>query len=329
MSHMVSKKSLQEISSPVLVLVGPTAIGKTDLSLKIAEHFHCEIISVDSMQVYRYMDIGTAKPSHEERRGIPHHLIDIIDPDCQYDASMFRDDALKAVTSITGRGKVPLLTGGTGLYLKALTEGLFNVSIKEDIKVRENLKERLKAEGNERLYDELREIDILTASRIHKNDTHRLLRALEIFYSTGITWSSYLQKNNESPVQFNKIFKVGLTCDRQLLYDRIEQRSEQMLEGGLIQEVEKLHDMGYTPELSSMQSIGYRHVNNFLSGRWDMDETKRLLVRDTRRYAKRQLTWFGRDSSMNWHDREDQEGVCISIEKWLSGDPVQSKSSIQ
>lgn len=329
MNGIVMKNLLQKISSPVLVLIGPTAIGKTDLSLNLAERFNCEIISVDSMQVYRYMDIGTAKPSIQERRGIPHHLIDIIDPDARYDASLFRVDALQAIMDITKRGKIPLLTGGTGLYLKALTDGLFSVSVKENLDLRENLKKRLDLEGKERLYAELKKIDILTAARIHKNDTHRLLRALEIFYSTGRTWSSYLQEQNESPVQFEKIFKAGLHCKRQDLYDRIEKRSLQMLEGGLIQEVEKLHDMGYDKTLASMQSIGYRHVNNYLSGLWNMDETTRLLVRDTRRYAKRQLTWFGKDSSLTWFARQDHERIYFSIEKWLAGDPTSSTNNLQ
>jgi len=319
---MVISTVPEVISSPVLVLIGPTAIGKTELSLNIAERFNCEIISVDSMQVYRYMDIGTAKPSVLERRGIPHHLIDIIEPDGQYDASTFRHDALQAIEHITKLGKIPLLTGGTGLYLKALLEGLFSFAGTESAHVRKKLLSRLESEGRDQLYHELQEIDTLTASRIHKNDTQRLLRALEIYYLTGKPWSVLLQEQGEPQVQFNRIFQAGLSCDRQVLCDQIAQRSEIMLQGGLIQEVEKLQDMGYTSDLSSMQSIGYRHANNYISGQWDMDETRRLLVRDTRRYAKRQMTWFGKDTSLTWFDRQDHDNLYQSVDKWLAGERV-------
>jgi len=306
-----------KIEDPVLVLIGPTAIGKTALSLELAERFGCEIVSVDSMQVYRYMDIGTAKPSREERARVVHHLIDIIDPDEQFDAAQFFHHALAAIESIRRAGRVPLLTGGTGMYLKALFQGLFDHETMVDDSIRTKLAKQLAYEGNEKLYEQLKRVDPESAARIHPNDTQRLLRALEIYEISGTPWSQHLQEQTSPTVQFEKIIQIGLTCDRQLLYERIEERSGQMIRAGLVPEVERLRKMGYTSELSSMQAIGYRHVNNFLDGVWDMDETMRLLIRDTRRYAKRQMTWFGGDPTIEWHDRSAAAEIVQTVEKWL------------
>lgn len=306
------------INTPVLVLIGPTAIGKTALSLDIAETFGCEIISVDSMQVYRYMDIGTAKPTVEERRGIPHHLIDIIDPDEQFNAAKFVTFALEAIEKIILRGNIPLLTGGTGMYLKALLQGLFDFENATDPSVRENLAEQLNREGHEKLFLQLKGIDPETAARIHPNDTQRLLRALEIFHVTNKTWSEHLDKQPTAPVKFDKILQIGLNCDREILYDRIEKRSQLMLETGLVKEVEGLRKMGYASNLTSMQSIGYRHINNYIDEIWDFDETLRLLIRDTRRYAKRQLTWFGNNPAIQWYDPQQTGPIMHMTDNWLN-----------
>jgi tRNA dimethylallyltransferase len=306
------------IDSPVLVLIGPTAIGKTSLSLAMASRFGCEIVSVDSMQVYRHMDIGTAKPSLQERKTVRHHLIDIADPDEQYDAARFVGDGLSAVRRITAAGKIPLLTGGTGLYLKALTQGLFSVDETDlNSQVRDRLQQRLQEEGREVLFRELTEKDPATASRLHPNDTQRLLRALEIFHATGIPWSVHLQHQGEAPARFPKLLQIGLNCERRVLYSRIEERSDQMLAHGLLAEVAKLREMGYGTELSSMQAIGYRHANQYLDGVWDQAELRRLLVRDTRRYAKRQLTWFGAIPAIHWYDRGNGDEVLAATDRWL------------
>lgn len=306
------------IDSPVLVLIGPTAIGKTSLSLTMASRFGCEIVSVDSMQVYRYMDIGTAKPSLRERETVRHHLIDIADPDEQYDAARFVEDGLSAVRRITAAGKIPLLTGGTGLYLKALIHGLFSVGETDrDSQVRDRLQQRLREEGREDLFRELAEKDPATAARLHPNDTQRLLRALEIFYTTGTPWSVHLQHQGEAPARFSKLLQIGLNCERQVLYSRIEERSDQMLAQGLLAEVAKLREMGYGTELSPMQAIGYRHANQYLDGVWGQAEMRRLLVRDTRRYAKRQLTWFKSMPAIHWHDRGKGDEVLSVAERWL------------
>jgi len=250
---------------PILVVVGPTAIGKTNLSLAIAERYNCEIISLDSMQVYRYMDIGTAKVSMDEQQRIPHHLIDIVDPDDHYDANCFVNDALQALRGIYSRNRVPLITGGTGLYLKALIEGLFDVE-ENYPQLREKLRQRLDAEGSSKLHKELKVIDSTSADKIHVNDTHRLLRALEIYYGTGKSWTEHLEaqsKKKKKPL-FGNILKLGLTCDRDILYKRINMRTSNMLHSGLQEEVSGLLQRGYVRDLKPMQAIGYRHMVEYL-----------------------------------------------------------------
>jgi len=306
------------ITAPILVLVGPTAIGKTGLSLDMAVRFNCEIVSMDSMQVYRYMDIGTAKPDRRERSRVVHHLIDIIDPDEQYNAARFVTDGLTAIAGTAAAGRVPLLTGGTGLYLKALTQGLFETpDFAKNPSVRRQLRDRMRQQGREALFQELRRLDPETAGRIHPNDTQRLLRALEVHRLTGRPWSENIRRGQEPPVRLANMFLIGLTCDRRELYERIERRTERMMEQGLIGEVEMLRAMGYDPLLPSMQAIGYRHVNNFLDGRWTREEAVRLLVRDTRRYAKRQMTWFTRMESIRWYHRDRNDKILQDAEHWL------------
>ncbi len=305
------------IKKPVIALVGPTAIGKTELSLSLAEQFDCEIISLDSMQVYRYMDIGTAKASKKERELVPHYLIDIVNPDTHYDANNFASDALRAINVIHERKKIPLLTGGTGLYLRILTEGLFDDVGKFPF-LREKLKERLQEEGSSKLHEELSSIDCISANRIHRNDTQRLLRALEIFHGTGVTWAEHLKKqtsDSDGP-RFENILQIGLNYDRQLLYRRIDQRVGQMIKCGLKEEVESLVARGYDRNLKSMQSIGYRHMVGHLFDKWSIEETVRLLSRDTRRYAKRQLTWF-KKMTLQWFDVAEHKNIYKSIRSFL------------
>lgn len=308
---------MKSISCPVIVLVGPTAVGKTALSFALAEHFPCEIISMDSMQVYRGMDIGTAKPSRQERASIPHHLIDIVDPDAQYDAARFVEDALGAMEEIAARGTTVLLTGGTGLYLKALLEGLFE-SLPTDKTIREQLGQRLEQEGRAVLHAELTRIDPLAGARIHPNDTQRLVRGLEIFYSCGRTWTELIaeqQQKGQGRVQFQRLYAAGLYCDKDELHQRITQRSQAMLDAGLVAEVEGLRRMGYGPELSSMQAIGYRHVNTFLDGVWNKAEMTEQLILDTRKYAKRQMTWFRAIKNLTWFQRDERENLFAALRR--------------
>ncbi len=306
------------IHHPVLVLVGPTAVGKTALSLCLAHRYNCEIVSVDSMQVFRYMDIGTAKVLPSERKDVAHHLIDIVDPDEKYDAAMFSKDALMSIRDIHGRGKIPLLTGGTGLYLRALIQGMFSEP-PVDAQIRLELQRRLSNEGLSILYEELRLIDCISAERIQKNDSQRILRALEIFYTSGIPWSTHLEEQRcQSPqIEFDNLLQIGLTCDRERLYSRINQRCQQMIEDGLEKEVRNLMAMGYDSTLKSLGSIGYRHMINYLQGTWSFEDMLRLLARDTRRYAKRQYTWFSKMHNLEWFPVNDQEKISNLIDHWL------------
>ncbi len=307
----------QLISRPVLVLIGPTAIGKTELSLELAERLNCEIISVDSMQVYRYMDIGTAKIPLQERRSIPHHLIDIINPDEHYDAVQFAGDCLQKIKEIHSRTAVPLITGGTGLYLRSLKEGFFS-NAPSDPQIRNALLVRLGNEGVNSLYEQLATCDRISADKIHMNDTSRVIRALEVYLSTGIPLSIHQRNQSPPAAVFKNMLTIGLTCERTTLYERINQRSIKILEDGLEREVKALLDRGYSPELKSMQSIGYRHMVRYLSGSWSTEELITNLARDTRRYAKRQYTWFNRDASIEWFSRNESARVFSFADSWLN-----------
>ncbi len=307
------------IEQPCLVLVGPTAIGKTDLSLIISRRYDCEIVSVDSMQVYRHMNIGTAKASLAERREVRHHLIDIVDPDENYDAARFAVDGLQAIRAIHSRGKIPLLTGGTGLYLRALLEGIFpGVPVDDD--TRQMLQERLHKEGSSKLHEELSLYDRISSERIHENDSQRLLRALEIFYVSGIPWSKHIEDHQQqtSGVLFKNALQIGLTTDRAHLYQRINKRCDMMLELGLEEEVRRLLDLGYDPNLKAFGSIGYRHMINYIEGRWTRDEAIRLLARDTRRYAKRQYTWFSNLTALQWFDVAEEQKILQIVDDWFT-----------
>ncbi len=307
-----------QIKYPVLVLVGPTAIGKTDLSLDLARTFNGEIISMDSMQVYRHMDIGTAKVTDKERDNIPHHLIDIVDPDKSYDAHRFTQDTLEALEEINNRQKLPIITGGTGLYLKALVEGLFD-SISEYPDLREHFKGELDRLGSSKLHEHLSAIDGISASKIHINDTQRLLRALEIYHGTGVPWSEHLllQKENKNTTWFTSLLQIGLSCKRKVLYERINRRTSIMINNGLIEEVKQLLLLGYSADLKSMSSIGYRHAVNFINKIWSRGKMEEILARDTRRYAKRQYTWFSKNKNIHWHEVADSDKIMRQVEHWL------------
>jgi len=303
---------------PIVVLAGPTAVGKTELSLQIAEELDAEIIGVDSMQVYKYMDIGTAKPSPAERGRVPHHLIDYVDPAEEYNVSRFIQDAEEIIEDIHSRGKTALMTGGTGLYFKSFFEGIFELP-EIDKKVRLSLMKRLQADGNESLYQELKSYDDESARRIHPNDTSRLIRALEIYLGTGKSRTDFLRvqrKRNGRPKTTHYVpIKFCLNLDRDQLYARINKRVDIMIDQGLQAEVEKLLDMGYDSSIQSMQSLGYRHMVEFLQGNWSWEDFRRYLARDTRRYAKRQLTWFRKDNEMRWVSPKDADLIMKVIIK--------------
>lgn len=317
---MTKNNSNNSSSHPAVALVGPTAIGKTALSIDIAKEFDCEVIGVDSMQIYKLMDIGTAKITPEEMDGVPHHLIDILYPDEDYDAAGFVRDATALVSDISGRGHIPLMVGGTGMYLKSFREGLFEgIQVKKG--VREKLKRRVADEGVNVLHKELLACDRVTAERVHPNDVSRIIRGLEIFISTGVPWSVHLARHAggcTSTGSRDDILIIGLTCERELLYSRINMRTEIMIDHGFEAEVLSLLEKGYKPELKSMSSIGYRHMVNYLNGDWTKAEMMELLARDTRRYAKRQYTWFNKMRGLEWFDIRDNEKIVERARGWLN-----------
>jgi len=314
----VNEHIIFPLDAPIIALIGPTAIGKTALSIELAKKFNLEIISVDSMQVYRHMDIGTAKITKEEMAGIPHHLIDVVDPDQNFDAVTFEQQALSAINEIKARGNRVLLTGGTGLYLKSLLEGLSH-SLPTFPEIRKEVQKELEEYGRHVLHDRLGLIDGISAKRIHVNDTHRLIRALEIFKGTGKSWSQHLEEHAQSrELRFSNILTVGLTCDRQLLYERIGLRSEIMMEQGFEQEVEDLLKRGYGLQHKSMRSIGYSHMAKYLQGEWSSEEMLEKLTRDTRRYAKRQYTWFGKIKDIQWVDKKASFEVFEMVNRFYS-----------
>jgi tRNA dimethylallyltransferase len=276
------------------------------------------------------MDIGTAKPTMAEMARIPHYLIDIVDPDEIYTLGRFINDAEAAIQKIYHHGNIPLLAGGTGLYFRGLLEGVFDENSfavndaegeeqKNTHSTRQTLQKRLAEKGKEALHSELAEVDAESAERIHPNDTQRVLRGLEVFYTTGISWSEHLEKQIKKRVRYQAL-KIGLTRPRQELYARIDQRTRLMADQGLLAEVKKLLDMGYDKKLKTMQSIGYRHILHFLDNTWTWEQTLDFLARDTRHYAKRQYTWFNNDPEIIWHDVRERDTIFHDIENFLNQD---------
>ena len=313
----MSNASIFPVQEPIIVLIGPTAVGKTALSIKLAKEFDCEIISVDSMQVYRYMDIGTAKIRHEEMEDIPHHLIDVVEPDEPFDAGIFEVKAIEAIHGILNRGKKVLVTGGTGLYHSSLVNGL-SPELPSFKEIRKDLEEQLEKKGNKALHKQLSLVDCSSAERIHANDSQRVIRALEIYLGTGKTWSYVLEEHREvKSTRFENILTIGLTRDRSKLYKRIEQRSRLMLENGFEEEVQGLLNKGYGQNLKSMRSIGYSHMVKYLMGDYGGERMLELLTRDTRRYAKRQYTWFNKIKNIHWLETRDSDQAKTIIDTFL------------
>jgi tRNA dimethylallyltransferase len=282
----------------IIMICGATGIGKTATAISLASEFKGEIISADSMQIYRHMDIGTAKPTPEEMAQVPHHMIDIIDPDTPFDAAEYGKRAHRIILSLCGRQRLPFVAGGTGFYLKALIHGLCE-AIPSRPEIRERLQTESIAAGSGALHKRLSVCDPRTASKLHPNDTYRIIRALEVFEITGKPLSAHQGAHRFAESAFTHL-KIGLQMDRKALYERIDQRVEAMIAAGLPAEVQALLNRGYASSLNAMQAIGYRHMADFLEGRQSFDEAVQTLKRDTRRYAKRQMTWFARDTDIHW-----------------------------
>lgn len=297
----------------IVLICGPTGIGKTGFAINLAKRFDTEIIGADSMQIYRYMDVGTAKPDGAERAMVRHHLVDVVDPDEPFDAASFSRMADMAIDNLDRQNKTPIVAGGTGFYLKALVHGLFR-GRSVDSQVVKQLE--AEAEKGVDLHERLSLMDPESALRIHPNDRFRIVRALEVVITTGITISSLRQEHGFEDQRYDCL-KFGLYMDREKLYQRIEKRVDMMFHQGLVEEVRGLIKRGYSPDLKSMQSIGYRHVCDFLSEKVSFDETVRLLKRDTRRYAKRQFTWFRQDKEMVWLEPSETERAATLVTSFL------------
>ncbi|MDB9822455.1 tRNA (adenosine(37)-N6)-dimethylallyltransferase MiaA [Deltaproteobacteria bacterium] len=299
----------------LIVITGPTASGKSSLAVELALHFGGEIINSDSMQVYRGMDIGTAKPSLRERKGIVHHIIDVVDPDEEFNASIYCGLAGPVIRDIAQRGKVCFLVGGTGLYIKTLLGGLLKCP-----PVNPGLREALAGEsekyGSPFLHERLKKLDPESAQSIHPNDRTRVIRALEIINLTKQSLSSLVLQHNFKDRPF-KALKICLQVDRDRLYKRINERSVSMIKSGLLDETQELLKKGYSSKLRAMKSLGYRHAVEYLRKALNLEETILQLQRDTRRYSKRQLTWFKADPQMVWVEPGDSEFIKMKIEEFI------------
>ncbi|RNC67954.1 MAG: tRNA (adenosine(37)-N6)-dimethylallyltransferase MiaA [Desulfuromonadales bacterium] len=285
---------------PLVIIQGPTASGKSELALRLAEHFDGEIVNADSMQVYRGMDIGTAKPSREVRERVPHHLFDIVEPDTPFSAAEFRERASRVIEDIHSRGKRIFFVGGTGLYIKVLTRGLV-ASPGGDETLRSELEARAEEEGSVALHAHLAAVDPVTADRLHPNDRLRVVRALEVFHLTGRPLSSFHREHRFADEPYHCL-KLGIAVERECLYSRVDARVDRMLAEGFVDEVRSLLAAGHASACNAMGSIGYKEICAHLAGEYPLEEAARLIKRNTRHYAKRQLTWFRKDSEIIWVD---------------------------
>lgn len=309
------------MKSKVLVVAGPTASGKTKIGVELAKKLNGEIISADSMQIYKYMDIGTAKPTIEEMQGIPHHLIDFVELGEKFSVVQYKEMANKCIEDILSRGKVPILVGGTGLYINSITEEIKYDETAENKEVREKLEKIAETEGNEKLYAKLKEVDIEAYNRLHLNDTKRIIRALEVFETTGVTITEHQKMSKEIEKKYDyKI--VGLWLERERLYARINRRVDIMIENGLEDEarniISKLNLEGKT---TAFQAIGYKEFLKYFNGECSLDDAINSIKQESRRYAKRQVTWFKRTNGLKWIDAErGLKEIIIDIINYYKGE---------
>jgi tRNA dimethylallyltransferase len=283
-------------------ILGPTGIGKTELSLQLGKKLPIEIISADSRQIYKFLDIGTAKPSPEILHKIKHHFVDYLSPDDYYSAGMFGREARVVIDQVFKLGKIPLVVGGSGFYIQALIDGLSDIVV-SDQKIRQNLRQRLVNEGVEKLYEQLRSVDPDLAKNININDSQRILRGLEVYYSEGKPLSK-LQLHKPIPANFKPLL-LGLTADRKFLYEKINNRVDEMIALGLVKEVKRLKKKGFSEKDNALNSVGYKEVFDHLNGMLDYDSMIEKIKINSRRYAKRQLTWFRKDDRITWFNRND------------------------
>lgn len=303
------------MKKPLIILTGPTAVGKTHLSIRLAKAVQGEIISADSMQVYRHMDIGSAKIRPEEMEGVPHHLIDCLNPDEDFNVVRFQEMAKEAMAHIYQRGHIPILTGGTGFYIQAITGDIDFTQHGEDNSYRLALEKKAAEEGAQSLHDMLQKVDPLSAQTIHANNVKRVIRALEYYNQTGQPISSHNLEQRQKTSPYQLAYFV-LNDERSRLYQRIDQRVDEMISSGLVKEVETLKAMGCHPGMVSMQGLGYKEILAYLEGECSLEEAVYILKRDTRHFAKRQITWFKREQDVEWFYKPDYE---YQEEKILNG----------
>lgn len=303
-------------TKPLVILTGPTAVGKTALSIKLASEIGGEIISADSMQVYRQMDIGSAKIKPEEMGGIPHHLIDILEPEEEFNVCLFEKLALEAMEQIYERGHIPVVVGGTGFYIQALLYQIDFTEEETDTAYRDKLWQLGEEKGNHYLHELLRKVDPKSAEEIHENNRKRVIRALEFYENCGKPISTHNKEQRQKTSAYNSCYFV-LTDDRKKLYERIESRVDQMLSKGLVDEVRTLKERGCNASMVSMQGLGYKEILEYLDGRCSLLEAVEKIKKETRHFAKRQLTWFRREKDVIWLDKQafayDEDAVLSCI----------------
>lgn len=296
-----------------IFIAGPTCVGKSGIAIKLAQKLRAEIVSCDSMQVYQGMDIGTAKPSNEEQKSAPHYMISLIPLTQEYNVALYVNDANKAIDKIQTNNKIPLVVGGTGLYMKALIDGLFSgPSGNEEIRMK--LEKRIEKEGLSILYDELKKADPQSSEKIKPQDKRRIVRALEVYYVTGRPISTF---QKEWVAEKKDAVIIGLNRERKDLYERIDERVERMFEDGFVNEVRMLIGQGLRENKTAGHALGYKEILNYIYGKYTLEETKELVKRNTRRFAKRQLTWFGKDKRIKWVVINNSNSIDDIVEKIL------------
>lgn len=303
----------------ICIIAGPTAVGKSDISIKVAKALCGEIISADSAQVYKYMDIGTAKLKNEEMQGIRHYMIDEVYPDEKFSAAVFRERALSYIDEISKRGNLPIIVGGTGLYIKSLLDNFIFTG--SDEKYRKELRSMALEYGNEYVHDMLKDVDIISYEKLHPNDLKRIIRALEVYKQTGKPITYFQKESKRKPSKFNLAY-ICLNMNREKIYQRINERVDIMVAAGLIEEVEGLLNRGYDRKSTSLQALGYKEIINYMMGEMSKEEAIELLKKNTRNYAKRQLTWFKGDERVFWVNVEgyrNKEDIIENIARYIAG----------
>jgi tRNA dimethylallyltransferase len=302
---------MQDKLQPIVILAGATAVGKTEIGVDLAKSLSTEIISADSMQIYRYLNIGTAKPTPEQRQQVKHYMLDIVNPDEPYNAALYSQQAEQITIQLNQQHQIPLVVGGSGLYIRALIDGIF-----EQPKFDADWQNKFKLDNEPRssleLYTELQQLDAPAAEKIHQHDRRRILRALEVYYYFHIPISQLQLEQREQGTRFQPYF-IGLKLEMPELYQRIDFRVDQMLDQGWIDEVKQLREQGYSPNLLAMQGLGYRHINAYLDSKIELSQMVYLIKRDTRHYAKRQMTWFRANQRIRWFDINNVNSAELSV----------------